>query len=785
MSDQRLILPDHWQQVALAALRRGEDVVVQAPTGAGKTHVFELLVESGHRGQAVYTVPTRALANDKRAEWQAAGWDVGIATGDLSENLGAPVVVATLETQRHRFLEDQHPDLLVVDEYQMIADLRRGAAYETVLALAPKATQLLLLSGSIANPKATAEWLRSLGRTVTLVEEHRRPVPLEEVWLDALETKEPEGVRSPIARAVIKGILADLGPILVFAPRRRAAEQIARDIAHGLPMGNGPQLSPAQRDMAGEDLYRLLRQGVGLHHSGLTYEQRSLLIEPWAKSGRLKVVVATTGLAAGINFSLRSVLVTDRRYATDHAEREVRPDELLQMFGRAGRRGLDEKGFALWSGDSPRLGEAKPLQLKRSEGLDWPAFLALMHRAKNPQAAAQKLAASLFTREPVQLALDQLTLPEVATAPALPVVIREIEEMCGRNGIWQRLRPTKVVPLTEAFILVKDAWHPALTKPDSLRGVAIGTPCRLPMADGSVRHGRAVPLAHFPKTGASDRLEPADWLRKALLKQEGPRGPRRQWKLETLEKEILPLLPKLTQGGQAFGEPYVLRDTVQVRLDYSKANVRVTPDADEQPLINPLRRKVQKEDIHLGTVLGGGHISAARAGRLWLKLGLIDADARPTRRGEIAALFQHGEGLAVAAALEDEGYDVHDLAWDLAELRAGERVAAGGRSSSRLGACCRLTYKSLTAEGYLRDGLPESFGEGCAEVLRGFVLHGKLPPPDAEGRGPGTGDLERAILEWRSTLRLIAHGAAHPWERWRALSVAAREVLAKVGPKKA
>ncbi len=785
MSDQRLILPDHWQQVALAALRRGEDVVLQAPTGAGKTHVFELLVESGHRGQAVYTVPTRALANDKRAEWKAAGWDVGIATGDLSENLGAPVVVATLETQRHRFLEGQHPDLLVVDEYQMIADLRRGAAYETVLALAPKATQLLLLSGSIANPKTTAEWLRSLGRTVTLVEEYRRPVPLEEVWLDALETKEPEGVRSPIARAVIKGILADLGPILVFAPRRRAAEQIARDIAHGLPMGNGPQLSPAQRNMAGEDLYRLLRQGVGLHHSGLTYEQRSLLIEPWAKSGRLKVVVATTGLAAGINFSLRSVLVTDRRYATDHAEREVRPDELLQMFGRAGRRGLDEKGYALWSGDSPRLGEAKPLQLKRGESLDWPAFLALMHRAPDPQAAAQKLAGSLFTREPVQLALEQLTLPEVVAAPALPVVIREIEEMCGHNGIWQRPRPSKVVPLTEAFILVKGEWHPALTKPDSLRGVVIGTPCRLPMADGSVRHGRAVPLAHFPKTGETDRLEPADWLRKALLKHEGPRGQRREWKLETLAKEILPLLPKLTQGGQAYGELYVLRDAVQVRLDYSKANVRVIPDADEQPLINPLRRSVQKEDIHLGTVLGGGHISSARAGRLWLKLGLIDAAARPTRRGEIASLFQHGEGLAVAAALEDEGYDVHDLAWDLAELRAGERVAAGGRSSSRLGACCRLTFKSLTAEGYLRDGLPESFGEGCAEVLRGFVLHGKLPPPDAEGRGPGTGDLERAILEWRSTLRLIAHGPAHPWERWRALSAAAREVLAKVGPKKA
>ena len=177
MSDSRLILPDLWQQDALRALRQGEDVVIQAPTGAGKTHVFELLIKGGHRGQAVYTVPTRALANDKRAEWQALGWDVGIATGDVSDNLGAPVVVATLETQRHRFLEGRHPDLLVIDEYQMLADSRRGAAYETVLAIAPPSTQLLLLSGSVSNPKAVAEWLRRLGRKVTLIVSTPAPSP--------------------------------------------------------------------------------------------------------------------------------------------------------------------------------------------------------------------------------------------------------------------------------------------------------------------------------------------------------------------------------------------------------------------------------------------------------------------------------------------------------------------------------------------------------------------------------------------------------------------------------
>ncbi|MFN5655152.1 MAG: DEAD/DEAH box helicase, partial [Verrucomicrobiota bacterium] len=50
MADSRLTLPDLWQQDALRALRQGEDVVIQAPTGAGKTYVFELLIRGGHRG---------------------------------------------------------------------------------------------------------------------------------------------------------------------------------------------------------------------------------------------------------------------------------------------------------------------------------------------------------------------------------------------------------------------------------------------------------------------------------------------------------------------------------------------------------------------------------------------------------------------------------------------------------------------------------------------------------------------------------------------------------------
>src|ERR1044072_503699 len=150
----QVVIPDMWQQQAVTALREGKDVVVHAPTGAGKTLIFELWSNQGkNRSQAIYTVPTRALANDKLAEWRPRGWDVGIATGDLAENLQAPVLVATLETQKNRLIQGDGPTLLVIDEYQMISDQDRGLNYELAIALAPAQTQLLLLSGGRAHPQ--------------------------------------------------------------------------------------------------------------------------------------------------------------------------------------------------------------------------------------------------------------------------------------------------------------------------------------------------------------------------------------------------------------------------------------------------------------------------------------------------------------------------------------------------------------------------------------------------------------------------------------------------------
>ena len=120
-------------------------------------------------------------------------------------------------------------------------------------------------------------------------------------------------------------------------------------------MRDPPPLTPAQEATAGKSLTKLLRNRVAYHHSGLSYAARAGVVESLAKAGQLNVVVATMGLAAGINFSMRSVIVTDRRYFAGNFERQVEADELLQMFGRAGRRGLDEVGHALYTNDLPAV----------------------------------------------------------------------------------------------------------------------------------------------------------------------------------------------------------------------------------------------------------------------------------------------------------------------------------------------------------------------------------------------------------------------------------------------
>lgn len=427
---QKLMLPDRWQALALAGLRQGHDVVVDAPTGAGKTYIFERWAEqTSFARRALFTVPTRALANDKFAEWRARDWDVGIITGDLCVNPTAPIVVATLEAvqglvvgsgaPRTRSSQGDAPpfQLLVVDEYHWLADPHRGNHYEGVLLSAPRDLQLLLLSGAVANPDDVAAWLRRLGRRAEVVQHRERPVQLEEVDVDDLVHGLPRCIEGFWAKRVAGALREGLGPILIFAPHRADAERLARQFARELPLAEPLTLTPEQEQLCGPALAKLIARRVAYHHSGLSYAQRAGVIEPLAKAGQLRAVVATLGLSAGINFSLRSVLITAGNFRHDHLEREIAPHDLLQMIGRAGRRGLDEVGYVLVSSSTPRMRRAEPLRLKRAAPLPWAFFLRQLRAGRDAGELATTEARRFFSEEHVFLGLDATNGSEAATLP--------------------------------------------------------------------------------------------------------------------------------------------------------------------------------------------------------------------------------------------------------------------------------------------------------------------------------------------------------------------------------
>ena len=831
-----VIVPDLWQQQAITALKEGKDVVVQAPTGAGKTFIFENWSRLGkNSSQAIYTVPTRALANDKLAEWRARGWNVGIATGDLSENLDAPIIVATLETQKLRLIRGEGPALMVVDEYQMIRDTDRGLNYELALAMAPPHTQLLLLSGSVANPQDIVKWFSQLGRDAVLVKTTHRPVPLEEVLIENLQYHVPSNIRGFWPRIAAKALAEDLGPLLIFAPRRTEAEKLAAEIARYLPNPNPLKLTPEQRKCVGETIAKMLKSRVCFHHSGLSYAARAGVIEPLTKAGQLRVVVATMGLAAGINFSLRTVALAADSYRRGGIEYAIRPDEILQMFGRAGRRGIDKTGYVLTSEKGVRLKEGYSCHLSRSKSIDWSALLTVMQAAvdigKEPFSEAMRVQKRLFTANLVPLGIE-----ESIKSPNMPCglitdterarfIRKPVHEIFNSQGQWQKAPLTKECPLKDIFVtqkakdLPKGQWAPALTedgKPvllpaltqrSAVEKVGIGLLCDIivpdvPSAEESTEIqeeeaetpsvseeekqpkkgkqktktilGRVLTLAEvYPE----ENIYLVKYIRR-LINWSGRHIAPNSWK-----NRVVPRIKEAFKQQKTRLIKIERRTNKYVAyLDISEMTLSCHVDEHGVALYKPASRESYPEKCKNCPQIPVCKKQSTSPGAVlnWLRLGLITAEGKPTLRGRIASFFSTGGGLAIAAAIEDEEYPLNELLYDLANLDAGFRFAGDeNRWGGRLAYVCKKTYNGQSAPGYLEHGVPPEYGFGASEVIA--AIH-KNPEIKAQFTTPtlGVGDIDRIIIEWRSRMRQVAHSSELNNERWNAFKKLCKETLNEV-----
>ncbi len=351
------------EEAVEAGVVEGDNVVAAVPTASGKTLIAAMAMASNRK--ALYVVPLRALASEKYEEFrEIPGLDVGVSTGDydsdesyLADN---DVVVATSEKVdslvRNGADWIKEVDCVVVDEVHLLDSGDRGPTLEVTIAKLRRLgdPQVVALSATVDNAGEIAGWLDA-----ELVDSDWRPVDLrrgvytgEEIrYRDpderdgvATEPVDGDGVAALAAEAVEDG-----GQCLVFVNSRRSAESVARQLSRE-GFGNAGETALTVRDAAdtstGDDLADCLEGGVAFHHAGLKNEHRTA-VEDSFRSRETQVIAATPTLAAGVNVPARRVVVRDFMRYTDGGMRPLPVLEVHQMFGRAGRPGLDPYGEAV------------------------------------------------------------------------------------------------------------------------------------------------------------------------------------------------------------------------------------------------------------------------------------------------------------------------------------------------------------------------------------------------------------------------------------------------------
>lgn len=337
------------QEEAVLALFEGSNVILNTPTGSGKSLVATALHFKGlaEGRRSVYTCPIKALVNEKfLALCREFGPEqVGMSTGDATVNRDAPILCCTAEVLANIALrEGDKADVgeVIMDEFHYYADRERGVAWQVPLLTLPQA-RFLLMSATLGDTTFFERELTALnGRSTVVVQSHNRPVPLEFKYSETL-----------LEHAIEELVAEGKAPIYIVHFTQMEAAESAQNLL-SLNFCTREEKSAIADALAGfkftspygPDIRKYLKHGVGLHHAGLLPKYR-VLVEQLAQRGWLKVICGTDTLGVGINVPLRTVLFTRLCKYDGQKTGILTARDFHQIAGRAGRKGFDDKGWVV------------------------------------------------------------------------------------------------------------------------------------------------------------------------------------------------------------------------------------------------------------------------------------------------------------------------------------------------------------------------------------------------------------------------------------------------------
>lgn len=334
------------QEEALLEILAGKNVVLNTPTGSGKSLValamhFKAMCEDK---RSIYTSPVKALVNEKFFSLCEAFHpdNVGLSTGDATVNRDAPILCCTAEILSNMALREGDKafvDYAILDEFHYYADRDRGVAWQIPLLALPQ-TRFLLMSATLGDMEPFTEQLTALnGHDSVVVTSDHRPVPLDYAYFE-----------SSLHDTVTHLLEKEKAPIYLVNFTQRECHSEAQNMMSINVVDRDTKKLIAQHLQGyrfdtpyGKTIQRFVRHGIGIHHGGMLPKHRRL-VERLAQKGLLKVISGTDTLGVGVNIPIRTVVFTKLCKFDGRRVRILSVRDFKQICGRAGRKGFDDQG---------------------------------------------------------------------------------------------------------------------------------------------------------------------------------------------------------------------------------------------------------------------------------------------------------------------------------------------------------------------------------------------------------------------------------------------------------
>uniref|UniRef100_A0A1I7YF66 U5 small nuclear ribonucleoprotein 200 kDa helicase n=1 Tax=Steinernema glaseri TaxID=37863 RepID=A0A1I7YF66_9BILA len=374
-----------------AALESDENLLLCAPTGAGKTNVALLCILreiSKHINddgsvrkdsfKCVYVAPMRSLVQEMvgsfRKRLEPYGLEVGEMTGDAqmsrAQFMATQIIVCTPEKydvvtrKGGERAYNQLVKLIIIDEIHLLHD-DRGPILESIVIRTHNHVEqtgdpcrMVGLSATLPNYRDVKKFLKVGDDHLFVFDNSYRPVPLKQEYVGVTEKKALKRFQA-MNEVVYDKVMENAGKsqILVFCHSRKETARTAKAIRDACLekdslsqfLKEGSASTEILRSMAEQtknhDLKDLLPYGFGIHHAGMNRVDRTL-VEDLFSDKHVQVLVSTATLAWGVNLPAHTVIIKGTQIYNPEKGcwTELSSLDVMQMLGRAGRPQYDSEG---------------------------------------------------------------------------------------------------------------------------------------------------------------------------------------------------------------------------------------------------------------------------------------------------------------------------------------------------------------------------------------------------------------------------------------------------------